>query len=199
MSCPQHPQGPSTQGPTPASWPGSCLVLSPVGMPPSLPLWSLYLITFPQVTKCQDFVFPFFEGHVCFLSLNPQVPVPSLFSKTCYNFPQTPECSHFISSNLCGFVSEQWYFIIDWLLINSLEIPMLGPPVPRPSLQAFPAAVFAPRPGLALSAPPLLGTSPFVPPGARSQGIAIPPCLPGYPLLFWLAKIVPRPTPLFTF
>nr|KAF6373184.1 CD9 molecule [Pipistrellus kuhlii] len=24
------------------------------------------------VTKCQDFVFPFFEGHVCFLSLNPQ-------------------------------------------------------------------------------------------------------------------------------
>lgn len=57
-------------------------------------LESLCLITFPQVTKCQDFVFPFFEGHVCFLSLNPQVPVPSLFSKTCYNFPQTPECSH---------------------------------------------------------------------------------------------------------
>lgn len=136
------PPGSLHSGPYPSPWPGSCLVSSPVVMPP-LFFSGVSLTTFLQVTKCQDYVFPFFEGHVSFLSLNPQVPVPSLFSKTCYNFPQTPECSHFISSNLRGFVSEQWYFIVDWLLINSLEIPMLGPLGP-----GLPCCGFRSSPGL---------------------------------------------------
>lgn len=113
MSCPQHPLGSLPSGSYPSLLARQLYYPLPRGGASlSSSLESLYLITFPQVTKCQDFVFPFFEGHVCFLSLNPQVPVPSLFFKSLLQFSSNSRVFSLISSNLCGSVSEQWYFTI---------------------------------------------------------------------------------------
>lgn len=113
------------------------------------------------------------------------------FFKNLLQFSSNSRVFSLISSNLCGFVREQWYFIVDWLLINSSGVPMLGPLCP-----GLPCCSFRPSPGLnSLSSPASVNGSICVP-RSRSQRIAILPCLPEYPLPFWLAKIVPHPTPV---